>query len=294
MQRNLLIVLSAVLFLLAADCSDPEKVNGPDEPKNTFALAPAAVYTVPTGGMVRLPDSVSGGTFSFLSGGGTLSVARILSGPKPSQPGKSFWVEYTGSSLARLEFPDTPGEIQMLYGYGIDLGSIDDATGRVERWTCVPVAESLRVTPGTSAQRHAAAVNQAWGFFGAILDSLPSTVSGRVATQVTSGAAYEPTFYNSEDHKYKGFLYLTDLVPITRPMIFLGPSSTDHTVAHEVGHFMNHILCGESRYLVLEAQAPAEHIPGMAHPRNGQDRRRRPLQPLPPLSGRIGVTRLAG
>jgi len=347
MQRNLLIVLSAVLFLLAADCSDPEKVNGPDEPKNTFALAPAAVYTIPAGGMVQLPDSVSGGTFSFLSGGGTLSVARILSGPKPSQPGISFWVEYTGSSLARLEFPDTPGEIQMLYGYGIDLGSIDDATGRVERWTCVPVAESLRVAPGTSAiryelilpfdwyppslsavakgdpfspeiragswaekfagllsgsgllrttgaaspgasgpthtgfkayhlaripqnstsaQRHAAAVRQAWGYFSAILDSLPSTVAGRITTQVASGAAYEPTFYNSEDHKYKGFLYLSDLVPITRPMIFLGPSSTDHTVAHEVGHFMNHILCGESRYLVLEAQAPAEHIPGMAHP----------------------------
>ncbi|MEZ4651605.1 MAG: carboxypeptidase-like regulatory domain-containing protein [Candidatus Eisenbacteria bacterium] len=301
-------------------------------PDEGFVLGPEAVYPVPEGAGVVVADSISGGNLVFADGGGTIRVARIESGPSPSAPGAGFWMEYDGTSRVQLELPDEDDQVEVLYGYGRDLGSIDDELGRVERWTCVPVAESLLVsgerrvryelvfpfdwTPprgmanaasnsatgattrfamrsvtrsaeaagrapthvgfqayhlgklsptSTQVERHNAAVRQAWSFLQTVIDSLPTRLGAYVATQVASGGAYEPTFYNSEDHKYKGFVYISDLFPIRRPMVFLSSTSTEHTVAHEVGHWVDHILTGDTKYLVLEAQAPSSHIPGTVH-----------------------------
>jgi len=294
----------AALLLLLSGCSDRDRLTDGGGNGGTFSLGPETSYPIPAGTDVAVPDSISGGTFVLATGGGTVRVARIASGPAPSAPGESFWVGYEGPGRIRLEISDDPDVMEILYGYGIDMGSIDDEIGRVERWTCVPVAESLQVSPGirsvryelipqferggrekagthlgfgayhlaqltpqsTSVQRFEAAKRQGWNYLGAVIDSLPSAMAGYVATQTASGATYEPTFYNSEDHKYKGFLYLSALFPITDPSIYLGPAASEHTVAHEMGHFINHILAGEQKYLVLEAQAPDEHAPGEEHP----------------------------
>ena len=302
--------LAFVVLLLTA-CSDRDRMTVPGgETADDFTLGPKTSYTIPPGSEVVIPDSVSGGTFVFTTGGGKVDVARILTGPAAPEPGQSFWVDYQGSGRVRLEFSDEPDKYEVLYAYGIDLGSISDARGRTKRWTCAPVAESLGVAPGsrkvryelvmpfdytpsgksaameqsapsthtgfaayhlsrlspqsTSVQRFEAARRDAWRYLAAVIDSLPPSLGAYVAAQTASGGTYEPTFYNSDDHKYKGFIYLTALVPITSSMIFLGPNATEH-VAHETGHWVNHILTGSGRYVVLEAQAPANHSVGQIH-----------------------------
>lgn len=301
-----------ILALALAGCADRERLTGPGgDPAGSFTLGPKTSYIVPPGTDVAVPDTVSGGTFILSAGGGKLDVARILGGPEAPAPGKGFWVDYQGSGRVRLEFPDAADKFEILYAYGVDLGSISDPRGRTTRWTCAPVAESLAVAPGgpkiryelvmpfdwtpagkrigaagspgathvgfqayhlaqltpnsTPVQRFEAARRDAWRYLSAVIDSLPPALGSYVATQTAAGGTYEPTFYNSDDHRYKGFLYLTALAPITDPSIYLGPNSTEHSVAHETGHWVNHILAGSNRYVVLEAQAPDEHAPGQLH-----------------------------
>lgn len=306
-SRGAIGLVGAALFLVLAiapsGCVERKRLTGPNQ-GDDFQLGPRTVYQVPPLSQATVANTVSDGTFVFPQGGGTLTVARILSGPSPTFPGSGFWVEYAGSSRIQWRTEDRPDEKELFLGYGVDLGSIDDETGRVPRWTAVPVVDTLgagrsrmllfeiippfdwstgkapagtthtgfsayhlaRLTPSsTSVQRYEAAERQAWAYFDTMVDSLPPPLNGYVATQVQSGAAYEPTFYQSLDHKYKGFIYLTTLAPFTRPMIFLSEVASEHTVAHEMGHFLTHILAADQKYLVLEAQAPAEHLPGDRH-----------------------------
>lgn len=301
-----------ILALGLAGCADRERLTGPGgDPAGSFTLGPKTSYVVPPGTDVAVPDTVSGGIFVLSAGGGKLDVARIVSGPEAPAPGKGFWVDYQGSGRVRLEFPDAADTYEVLYAYGVDLGSISDSRGRTARWTCAPVAESLSVLPGSPkiryelvmpfdwtpsgkqagpggspgtthvgfqayhlaqltpnsspVQRFEAARRDAWRYLGTVIDSLPPALGSYVATQTAAGGTFEPTFYNSDDHRYKGFLYLTALAPITDPSIYLGPNSTEHSVAHETGHWVSHILAGSNRYVVLEAQAPDEHAPGQLH-----------------------------
>ncbi|MBU1700645.1 MAG: hypothetical protein KJ831_10920, partial [Candidatus Eisenbacteria bacterium] len=50
-----------------------------------------------------------------------------------------------------------------------------------------------------------------------------------------------------------------------RPMIGLTAAATEQTVAHEVGHYMNHILTSDDQYLLIENTAPDGHGLGDLH-----------------------------
>ncbi|MBU1700352.1 MAG: hypothetical protein KJ831_09395, partial [Candidatus Eisenbacteria bacterium] len=50
-----------------------------------------------------------------------------------------------------------------------------------------------------------------------------------------------------------------------RPMIGLTSAATEQTVAHEVGHYMNHILTSDDQYLLIENTAPDGHGLGDLH-----------------------------
>ncbi len=45
----------------------------------------------------------------------------------------------------------------------------------------------------------------------------------------------------------------------------LTPRADEHAVAHEVGHYMHHMLVGDARYLVIEDLAPTGHGLGQIH-----------------------------
>ncbi len=119
----------------------------------------------------------------------------------------------------------------------------------------------------------AAAHAQALDLINNVLDSLPTAIQATARTEVHGTGTWEgrlrPRFYTDGNY-YKGFFYWTSLWPSASPMIGLYPFTSggfvEDVIAHEVGHYINHVLVGDATYVILEAQAPsATHGLGDVH-----------------------------
>ncbi len=119
----------------------------------------------------------------------------------------------------------------------------------------------------------AAAHAQALDLINHVLDSLPTAIQATARAEVHGSGTWEgrlkPRFYTDGNY-YKGFFYWTSLWPSPSPMIGLYPFTSggfvEDVIAHEVGHYINHVLVGDATYVILEAQAPsAVHGLGDVH-----------------------------
>ena len=85
------------------------------------------------------------------------------------------------------------------------------------------------------------------------LDALP--VSIKTAATAEVNGRLTPAFY-ADGNYYIGFTRKRIIGNSTTPMIGLVPSATPNNIAHEVGHYMNHVLVGDAIYLQTEDLAP--------------------------------------
>ncbi|MBN1756197.1 carboxypeptidase regulatory-like domain-containing protein [bacterium] len=292
-----IIALFGFMLLVFSGCTEKDAEPDPSDGIN-WEIGAITTYFVSGGLGLEVDDSITGGTFIFPEGAnGELEVAVITSGPIPPLEGDMFWISYESGDPLKLMLPRNDDAFVYLHGFGSSNGSFDDSISGDERWHCLPAVDTIdnnivfhlimpftarktmmssphrgfthhqiaRIPNGSSrADTIRASHSQASDFINIILDSLPPSIQTAARTEVAGRLA--PAFYSSGNY-YKGFYYISSYFPRAWPMISITPFTSagfiDDVIAHEVGHYMNHVIVGDDIYVILEAQAPSElHGPG--------------------------------
>jgi hypothetical protein len=232
-----------------------------------------------TGLSVHFPDGASGWLTT-----GTLASAP----PREWEGGSGFYLSYEGSEPCQVRIPHAPGGYEFLLCYGVPYGGPSE--GPAERWFAMPVVDTLTIdeedwllfwlsmppAEGSScvggcyywqiefpprselAASFAQAIATVRGFLGIWSDSLAeafNTVAGARTPQ-----ELPPTFYPDGDY-YSGFLRICageDLEVEPAARIGLAPSASEAAIAHQVGHYLTHLLVGDDAYFELEERMPTE------------------------------------
>jgi len=290
-----LTLITATILIMSA-CGDSDKSSNPVITKD-FKTGDPSEYDVESSSPITVRDSISGFDFEFPEGGyGSLTVAPITSGPTAPYAGEGFSISYSGANRVMVHIPKEDAYCVLLMGYGTSYGSRDDRdeddwralaeTGSTDDEAVfellLPVI-SLTGRQSTSAADHdgftyhwiskipsgssdavklEAIKTQANEFIWHYLDSLPASIKTAAISEVNSRLT--PTFY-ADDNYYIGFTRRIVVGNSTTPMIGLIPGASANTIAHEVGHYMNHVLVGDAVYLQIENSAPDNHGVGDSH-----------------------------
>jgi len=281
----------AILLVVLAACSE-EKVSEPDvTPPSPFVVGSitSVALDLPAGSGWRAPGTSL--RFVFPEGAhGTLRYAAILDGPAaPWSGGSGFHLSFTGSEPVALRVPHAAGGLEVLLAYGTPRGSW--SAPPTTRWFAMPNATagasdsldlSLAVSPRTGSEACEsslyywlqrfdpgapqldslnAAVVIAQGFLSAWLDSLDEP--RREACRQRMQGEMAPTFCPEASY-YAGFLRRCGAAPVARPRIGLRAGATPGEIAHQVGHYVTHLLVGDEGYAELERDTWIDPTIGVA------------------------------
>lgn len=121
-----------------------------------------------------------------------------------------------------------------------------------------------RLTPeATDASRRTAVRAERMASVGHWLEALPEPLRTRAQQEIDGRLALRQF---DDGNYYIGFTRRPALGNSTTPMIGLQLNADATTVAHEVGHYMTHVLAGDEAYLTIENLAPDEnHGLGVIH-----------------------------
>ncbi|MDP2982500.1 MAG: carboxypeptidase-like regulatory domain-containing protein [Candidatus Latescibacter sp.] len=277
----LLLVLS---FLVMAGCSKSSKNPlSPDTNQKEFTTGNPAVYTVSGPAGTALKDSITGATFQFPEGAsGTLSIASVTSGPSLSIQAKKFSVDYTGSESIQLAVPHKTGEQVVLFSYGSIGKAAIDGCGLIGWWGIPAIADSSgyvvfnvlspvklsalkiaglsqtqqkeyyaisTISGGTDVAANIEAIRTTtkqvvdqW------LDNLPSSLYTSARNRVNGSLQYTFAF-KDDGNAYTGNNSMIWSNAVFEFNPYPGEKKADlATIAHEVGHYMTHVLTGYPRF----------------------------------------------
>lgn len=260
-----------------------------------LSIGAAHTLEVRLSGYGLVTDAENGLVFEFPNGGnGTLTVTPVLDGPeRPFPGGEGYQIEYTGTdSLAlRITFARAD-EVVYVLGFGTLFGSVDDGRSPDNRWVPMPStgnADGSRsyelALPGTgaSAARRELSRSDHRGYSQYWISRITNTSSdaeraSNIRLQVLDNINHwlnlmpEPMKTNARSavdgpmdfRMFRDGLYYTGftrrrLGNATTPMLGLPLTATADNIAHEVGHYMTHVVVGDAAYLVLEDGAPDEN-----------------------------------
>jgi hypothetical protein len=281
-------ILAWVFLFLFLSCQR-ERLTDPSNSTSWTIdeITPIDVNLAPGG---EITDPITGGTFIFPEGGaGTLEVAEIIKAPAAPYTGIDLFINFDGDTPFSLRLPIVDNAEMMLLGWGVPSGSLDLPAGG-EGWIALPATVNGDVvefdlampfdlpdkrsnrrgyhyhhissipTGASDAVRLAAIRAQATTDIETYLNALPTAMQPQMRARA---AAMPPTFY-ADGNYYIGFArYIWGNT--VRPMIGLTATASENTVAHEVGHYMNHILTSDPQYLIIEDAAPDNHGLGDYH-----------------------------
>jgi hypothetical protein len=263
--------------------------------------------TLSVAGLTEIYDPVSGLSFGFPEGGrGTLTISEILSAPeRPVAGGRGWRLEADSLDAVTVRAPVGADEEAACRAWGFLEGSADDGAPRDGRWIPVPgedlgdgtwaydwVAPFQIVSPSIARLAQAALVprsghlgsSQYWinqvkpgaaevdrrvaiGLqMGSDIDAWVAALpAGRAAVARLRVTGLRPSRHYDGNY-YIGFTRRALWNTVT-PMIGLRLDADADSIAHEVGHYMTHVLAGDDAYLTIENTAPDEnHGLGVAQP----------------------------
>ncbi|MFA6471580.1 MAG: hypothetical protein WCU00_06010 [Candidatus Latescibacterota bacterium] len=262
----------------------------------------AKTYTVNSLASLAVQDTVSGMTFVFPEGGdGTLSVAPVTSSPNLGLAATKVVVSYTGGEDVEILVPKSGADENLAFVYTRRPGvMVDNFEGEYSWWGIAPTGErdgaSVFSLSPLLEQEGASKIAGCSASGGSITLAISSIVAGsseaaRIAAIRTSVAqavdwwlANLPSTLAASaraliegDLKY-GIVFTSEGNVYDHSRHTFGPDanielcvSADankaanvHTIAHEVGHYMNHVLVGYDRYVEILDRMPTTWWGGIA------------------------------
>lgn len=295
-NSNLLSLL--FLFILAigiSSCSEDSRNPVSSESADPKWETGEAVTRDLAGGEADISPVLPGARVTAPPGAGTIDIATVESGPLLSFSAARFEIAYDGSAPLSISVPREPGDETVLFAYGpLERAAIDGRRGIVDWWS-VPAAAvtDSSVTfplpfgaPGTGkaaltadasggsrfavaalpasssdAMRLAAirtSVRQVVDYW---LGNLPSTLAEDAREQVEGDLAYTISWSNHGNAYQHGDNWIA-----SNAVFYLTRDVEIDIIAHEVGHYMTHVLCGYDRYEEIYSRFPTNFWgAGMQH-----------------------------
>ncbi|MHB9027551.1 MAG: carboxypeptidase-like regulatory domain-containing protein [Candidatus Latescibacterota bacterium] len=286
-------LLAVLVFSCSKESKNPTDSGGTPSAGN-FTLGQTAVRTVSVQPNQTVSDSATGLTLLFPEGGsGTIKTAPIVSSVSAPAPGEGCFIDYDRNNKVSLVFEPEEGDTYLVYGYGAAFGlSEDNLNGK--SWVNIPprkvsggkVAFDLLMpfeVAGKAGQRKPTGYqgfNHYWiahikkgtpddvklksyreaaaRVCGYYLNEIPTAMENAARENITGSMQWNLSF-GSDD--YKAFFAYTHLTTINSYSISIDKSYTDPAViaghiAHETGHYLFHVIGGNSTYMTVYSQMP--------------------------------------
>ncbi|MFA6471677.1 MAG: carboxypeptidase-like regulatory domain-containing protein [Candidatus Latescibacterota bacterium] len=254
--------------------------------KQTISVAPGSA----------LKDSSTGLVFQFPDGGsGTLEMAEITSSVNAPVPGNGYYIDYNQSSKINLLITPKETETVLVYGYGTSNALMSDYSNRDNTWVSIPPVKQsdgsmafelvmpITVYSGkvlSTSEKGYQGFKHYWvglitkdmpdfdkltayqgvarTMIKSYIDALPSSKQTEVRANIDGDMAWNLSFGND---LYDPYLLNTPLKTIMSYSITISQSHIDPeeiagSIAHETGHYMYHVLVGNSVFYKVFNQQP--------------------------------------
>ncbi len=238
----------------------------------------------------EVTESVNGLTFMFPDGGsGTLEVAPIISGVAPLIEGFGYYINFTGTDKIRLILPESDTATTMVWGYGEEDGLMHDYTNSMNTWVAIPYDSItpekrayLLVMPQLKMDKDIKAEKKGYNYTyittlrgeDAVFykyESMKSELKAMIKRYLDSiqpgplkdlilerrntiveklywgSPSYDPFWMDASEPCCK--------INLNQDYPSIEQLKTD--LAHESGHYIMHLMVGNSGYQTLQAQLPA-------------------------------------
>lgn len=269
------------------------------DPVPCFSAGAARTLSVSAGPGAEVRDAASGLNLKFPEGAqGQVTLTPLDRTPPPPVTGRGWRIEYTGSQRVEVVLEgamDGSGPVPAAYVYEqLPPGAVDDGLGLGPRW--IPLAVR-QVSPGRWAfelwpPRTAALASRVGaaatpvpnqparhyyigqfekgttasdkriglhGLAGVYMDDFIATLPPALASEVTARRKANFIAWGEDGSYYRGFTYQ----PNRRVYPIISIALDGFSLAHEVGHYLTHMLVGHDAYERLHNQPyPTEHGPG--------------------------------
>ncbi|MBD3236856.1 MAG: hypothetical protein GF330_09140 [Candidatus Eisenbacteria bacterium] len=273
---------------LLIGCSEDGGTQPEDGPTGPFAVNESLVVALDLSAGAAYRDSLTGLTLRFPEGAtGVLTTGLLSEAPEPPwDAGRGLFVAYDGERPVQLLQPHAPGGCELLLGYGTPIGS--EADPATERWFALPPIDTLRGEAADSlvfrlcAPRTAAGDAEAGPHYWLCEFPAGSDVAAELATSIAEAQALLATWRDSlaaifagvpeartpellaprflpDGDYYRGFYRPGDGTAIPAARIGLGSGATRGEIAHQIGHYLTHLLVGDAAYREIETHLPAAH-----------------------------------
>ncbi|MBD3162315.1 MAG: hypothetical protein GF328_09430 [Candidatus Latescibacteria bacterium] len=282
---SILLLLAAVLSLhgCGRDRLEPETEN---PPATDWEFGETATYEIGPSTESRVADDLTGNLFCVRDPqGGTLSVTRVINGPQAAPEDSAFSLSYTGSETVQILIPHDPTDYDFVFGYvPFDGVILEGDEGADSGWLPFPVTETAGDTlvvdlliPSTPKRADHARWQGITNFkklkidgesdHGILMGLFDQNIRNalhnlilvvpperRQQAMLDIEGPLEPTLFVSLNSgswwrskpKYVPFWTFVPLIPRCALMM---KDDYAGSVAHEVGHYLHHVLVGNNLYV---------------------------------------------
>ena len=283
------LLISTLLFVAAfllPSCTDK-----PEPEDEVFQLGDFESYQIESSPGFSVTDPVSGCIFSFPSGGtGKLSVSSIIEGPDLNEiDAGRFMLEYDGTGEVELLVPINNMYVQaFVYGpiegasvkpnigehswsvmieqdtivgnlrFDIELGDPEKEMKTGSKKYKAPKSKYFAVSKITKDSDN---WNKLVAFYHTIkevsdlwISSMPSSEYERLKELMSGNMEFDVRLSSSNYYQH-----FNNWVWGKNAIFYLKPSTPLSGLAHETGHYMNHLICGYEKYIEIYGAMPKKY-----------------------------------
>ncbi|MBU1700413.1 MAG: hypothetical protein KJ970_20695 [Candidatus Eisenbacteria bacterium] len=298
--------LLGLCFWLSGCSREVLKTEDGEPGPDNWELGESSTYNIPADEDVRIIDDVTGHIIRIPdTGGGSLTVTAIVSGPQAAPDDSAFALSYTGAGPVQIMIPHGPEDFDFVFGYSSFQGVIlEGDEGSDYGWLPFPVTETIGDTLVFGLLNSEESKNVQAALWQGItnfkrLKIKPGTEHGdlmRVFEQnvrdalnnlilVVPAARRDQTMQDI-DGPFKRTVFVDintgswwptkpkyvafwTFVPAIARCALMMKDDYAGSVAHEVGHYLHHVLVKNNLYLNFAMNArPYGHKIGSAGARN--------------------------
>lgn len=295
LKNNKLHFILLALLIINLSCDEIISPKKTDEIKWEYGAEKS--YTVSGNQSVTIKDSLTGLTFNLPHGGnGTLKITKITNGPSLDYPNLiRFALEYSGNDTVILVLDHKSDDFDLAFFHGNYGGIAIDSTKNPTWWGVKDFIENNgkiiyylnfkinNPTKTTSknndnfltveAIKHFAVSNVPNGspenvMMKAIkttvkqcvdkwLENLPPDLYTKANSLVKGSLRYSISWSSSNAYSHGNSMFFSNAT------FSLKRDAGISAISHEVGHYMNHVLCGYDRYNEIVNRMPSMILWGL-------------------------------
>jgi hypothetical protein len=287
-MKNLVVLVSVFFFLFLSCSNNNDNPADSNNDSTDWKYGESKSYDVSSSTSIIIDDELTGFTFTFPDGGsGKLEIKEIEDGPSLDYEAVQFNLEYSGNEMIEIEINKDGAEDEIaFFGYYSLGNTVLDQSNEYENWWGIPAKEetslgtkfSLRQSgtllkanisvsdPNKYAVSKLKSGSNVWQTTRAIRTTVQQCIdfwlnnmspSQRTAAekQINGDLRYSIAWSNEGNSYVHGNNWIA-----SNSVFYFLKNEGLASIAHEVGHYMHHVLCGYEEYNNMVKRFPTDFL----------------------------------